>query len=198
MTLRYFLPIYLVVYFTVAFFWRSYLVWKRTGTNPVVFKGSDDAHDFIGRIFKLLLAMVVVVAVLYSFLPQLYQYLMPIAWLEQRWIMTTGVVLLIASLAWTVLAQAQMGNSWRIGIDHQRETQLVQKGLFSISRNPIFLGIMVTLGGLFLAIPNAISLLTFVLGVVLINIQVRLEEEFLKARHGENYDQYTQRVRRWI
>jgi hypothetical protein len=35
------------------------VVWKRTGVNPIVFKGSDDAHDFIGRIFKLLFALIV-------------------------------------------------------------------------------------------------------------------------------------------
>lgn len=198
MTLRYFLPICLVVYFMVTFFWRSYVVWKRTGTNPVVFRGSDNAHDFIGRMFKLVLAVIVLVVLLHSFLPQAYQYLIPIPWLEQRWLRATGVVLLIASLVWTTLAQAQMGESWRIGIDTEHKTPLVQRGVFGLSRNPIYLGVMTTLLGLLLTIPNTITLLTFVLGIVLINIQVRLEEEYLKAKHGENYSTYTQRVRRWL
>jgi protein-S-isoprenylcysteine O-methyltransferase Ste14 len=95
MSLRYFLPIYLVVYFIAAFFWRSYVVWKRTGINPVVFKGSDDAHDFIGRVFKLLFAIVVIVALVYSLFPTAYQYLVPIPWLDHSWIRSTGVVLLV-------------------------------------------------------------------------------------------------------
>ena len=198
MTLRYFLPIYLLVYFIAAFFWRSYVVWKRTGINPVVFKGSDDAHDFIGRIFKLLFALVVVVVLVHSIFPGAYQYLAPIAWLERSWLRGAGVSLLIASLVWTVVAQAHMGESWRIGIDSERRTPLVETGVFSISRNPIFLSMMATLLGLLLAIPNAITLLTFVLGVVLINIQVRLEEEYLKVSHGEKYLRYARRARRWI
>lgn len=198
MALRYFLPIYLLVYFLVAFLWRSYRVWRRTGVNPVVFKRSDNAHDFVGRVFMLLFGAIVMVVLFYSVAPSAYHYVVPIPWLERSWIRSTGVVLLFASLVWTVLAQAQMGESWRIGIDSEYKTQLVQRGVFSISRNPIFLGMMVTLLGLFLVIPNAITLLTLVLGVVLINIQVRLEEEYLRTMHGQDYVNYTQRVRRWM
>jgi len=109
-----------------------------------------------------------------------------------------GNCLLLMSLIWTVVAQAQMGESWRIGIDEQNRTSLVQRGVFGFSRNPIFLGMMLTLLGLFLIIPNALTLLTFVMGVVLIQIQVRLEEKFLAETHGDQYAQYRKRVRRWF
>ncbi len=198
MAIRYFLPIYLVIYVIVAFFWRTYVVRKRTGINPVVFARSDNAHDFIGRVFKLLFVAVVAVVVVYSFIPSIYQYLMPMPWLERSWIQSTGLILLSGSLLWTALAQAQMGESWRIGIDNAHKTPLVRTGVFRISRNPIFLGMMVTLFGLFLVIPNAGTLLVFVLGVVVINVQVRLEEEYLKTRHGDEYVSYIQGVRRWI
>jgi protein-S-isoprenylcysteine O-methyltransferase Ste14 len=148
MPLKYFLPLYLFAYFCAAFFWRSFMVWKRTGVNPVVFKGSDDAHDFIRRIFKLLFALIIAVVLVYSFWPSVYVYLMPIDWLERSWLRWTGVLLLLLSLVWTVVAQAQMGESWRIGIDQTHRTNLVQHGVFSRSRNPIFLGMMLTLFGL--------------------------------------------------
>jgi protein-S-isoprenylcysteine O-methyltransferase Ste14 len=198
MPLKYFLPLYLLAYFCAAFFWRSFMVWKRTGVNPVVFKGSDDAHDFIGRIFKLLFAIIVGVVLVYSFRPSVYLYLMPIEWLEYSWLRWTGVLLLLLSLVWTVVAQAQMGESWRIGIDQTHRTNLVQSGIFSLSRNPIFLGMIVTLFGFFLVIPNALTLLTLALGVVMIQIQVRLEEEFLARSHGDEYTDYRRRVRRWF
>ncbi len=198
MSLRYFLPIYLLAYSIAAFFWRSYVVWKRTGVNPVVFKGSDSAHDFIGRIFKVLFAVIVAVVVIYAFLPGAYQYLVPIDPFERRWIKLTGIVLLLASLAWTILAQAQMGDSWRIGIDTEHNTQLVQRGVFRLSRNPIFVGMILTLFGLFLVIPNVGTLFTFLIGIVLIGIQVRLEEEYLTRSHGEKYIEYRRNVRRWI
>ena len=198
MSLRYFLPIYLLAYVSAAFFLRSFVVWKKTGVNPVVFKGSDSAHDFIGRVFKALFAVIVAIVIIHAFIPNVYQYLMPIHWLERTWIRSTGIVLLFLSLAWTVLAQAQMGNSWRIGIDAEHKTELVQSGLFRLSRNPIFLGMMVTLTGLFMVIPNVGTLIALLVGIILIGIQVRLEEEYLTQVHGDKYIEFRRNVRRWI
>ena len=182
----------------MAFVWRSYVVWKHTGISPVTFKGSDNAHDFVGRVFKLLFVLILLVVFVYSFFPYAYSYAAPIQWLEHRWLRSIGVLLLLLSLVWIVLAQAQMGEAWRIGIDTEHRTLLVQNGLFAISRNPIFVGMMVTLLGLFLTLPNAITLLTFVLGVVLIGVQVRLEEDYLAQLHPEAYSDYRRRVRRWL
>lgn len=198
MSLRYLLLIYLVAYVIAAFFWRSYAVWKRTGVNPVVFKGSDSAHDFVGRIFKLLFTVVAAIVISYAVIPSAYQYVMPIQSLERTWVRSTGFVLLLISLMWTVVAQAQMGNSWRIGIDTEHKTELVQKGVFKLSRNPIFFGMIVTLLGLFLVIPNVGTLITLLVGTILIGIQVRLEEEYLTSTHGETYIEYRRTVRRWI
>lgn len=174
------------------------MVWKKTGVNPVVFKGADNAHDFIGRAFKLVFALVVATVLAYSFWPKLYVYFVPIMWLEQSWLRWLGIALLLLSLVWTVLAQSRMGESWRIGIDQEHRTELVQSGVFTLSRNPIFLGMLITLLGVSMVIPNALTLLTLVLGFVLIQIQVRLEEEFLARAHGDDYVQYQRRVRRWI
>jgi len=196
--LRYVLPAYLLIYFSTAFFWRSYKVWKTTGINPFVLSNTDSAHDFIGKVFKLFFALIVVVVLVYSVSGKLYQYLLPIAWLELPGIIIVGLILLLLSLVWTLLAQSQMGKSWRIGIDTKHKTELVRDGVFRFSRNPIFLGMMITLLGLFLIIPNALTLLILVLGVVLIQIQVRLEEEHLRMIHGELYLDYCRDVHRWL
>ena len=196
--MRIFLPLYLLIYLVAAFVWRSYLVWKHTGINPITFQGSDTAHDFIGRLFKALFALILLVVTVFTFLPGLYRFLLPIDWLDHPWIRWSGVALLVLSLLWTVIAQGQMGSSWRIGVDSQHPTQLVQHGLFSVSRNPIFIGMIITLVGLFLVIPNVVTLLTLVLGIVLVGIQVRLEEEHLKNVQGSAYEKYSENVRRWI
>lgn len=198
MSLRYFLPAYLFVYLLSAFVWRSFVVWKRTGINPVVFKATDSAHDYIGRLFKLLFALIVIVVLVYSFWPNGYFLFMPIEWLERTWITAAGAMLLVLSLLWTLLAQIQMGESWRIGIDEKHRTALVRTGVFGFSRNPIFLGMMITLVGVFVVIPNAFTLLTLLTGTMLIGIQVRLEEEFLLNSHGEDYARYKRHVRRWL
>lgn len=196
--LRYFLPIYLMVYFPTAFFWRSYWVWKRTGVNPYKLGKADNAHDFVGMLFRLTLVAITSVIILYSLSSEAYQYLTPVRWREQSVLVLIGSGLLLASLVWTLIAQAQMGNSWRIGIDAGAKTQLVTHGVFGISRNPIFLGMRLTLLGFFLILPNAVTLTTLVLDNALMQIQVRLEEEYLSGIHGGDYRRYCQQTRRWL
>lgn len=196
--MRYFLVCYLLVYFAVAFVLPSYRVWKRTGVIPVTFRGADNAHDYIGKLFKIVMGGLTAVAAIYALVPGIYPFLLPVVWLENQLIQIAGIVLLLVSLGWTILAQIQIGNSWRIGIDEEKKTELVRTGVFRFSRNPIFLGIIVTLVGVFLTIPNALTLLFIALSFVLIQIQVRLEEEFLSQVHGAEYDEFRRGVRRWL
>lgn len=196
--LRYLLPAYLIAYLTFAFFWRSFLVWKRTGVNPYVLGKTDNAHDFVGLLFRLTLAAIVAVVMINAVSSQVYQYLTPIFWLERQALKHIGLFLLAVSFIWTLLAQAQMGDSWRIGIDANTKTALVTHGVFRRSRNPIFLGMRVTLLGFFLILPNAMTFATLLLGEALMQIQVRLEEEYLRQTHGEKYQKYCQQTRRWL
>lgn len=194
----YFLVLYLLIYFAVAFVFPSYRVWKRTGVNPITFRGADDAHNYIGKLFKIVMIGLTVTVIIYAFVPSMYSFLLPVFWLEYQTVQFIGIGLLALSLGWTVLAQIQMGNSWRIGIDEEKPTALVQSGLFRFSRNPIFLGMIITLLGIFLTIPNALTLLFLVLGFILIQIQVRLEEEFLTKLHSTEYKTFRRQVRRWL
>lgn len=196
--LRYTLPVYLILYFFSAFFWRSYRVWKATGVNPFVLGRGDSAHNYIGKVFKIVFVLIAAVVIVYSLSVRVYQYLLPIAWLEHAGLKIAGLFLLAFSAVWTIIAQAQMGESWRIGIDRKHTTALVQKGVFKLSRNPIFLGMIATLAGLFLVMPNGVTLLILALGFVLIQIQVRLEEEHLTTLHRDEYREYQRKVRRWI
>ncbi|MDQ3800066.1 MAG: DUF1295 domain-containing protein, partial [Acidobacteriota bacterium] len=145
--LRIILPLYLVAYFGVAFVWRSVAVWKQTGVNPYVLGGSDSAHDFIGVVFRITFALIAAVIIVFAFFSPLYQYAAPLVWIEHAPVKSVGLALLVLSLVWTAIAQIQMGKSWRIGIDRENRTGLVQSGLFKISRNPIFLGMRVALLG---------------------------------------------------
>lgn len=196
--LGYFLVIYLVLYFAAAFALPTYRVWKQTGISPVTFRGADTAHDYIGKVFKVVMAALAAVIFIYAFAPSLYHYFSPIVWLENRTIQFTGIALLLVSLGWTILAQVQMGDSWRIGIDEEKKTALVQTGLFRLSRNPIFLGMIIALIGVFLTLPNALTLLILALGFALIQIQARLEEEFLTRTRGAEYADFAGKVRRWL
>jgi len=193
-----YLFIFLLIYFFFVFFLRSYLLWKRTRINPLIFKKSDDAHGYNGKVFAFISLLELVVVFIYAFKNEWYQFLLPFWYLEYGYLKYVGWSFLILSLILVWVAQSQMTNSWRIGIDENNKTELITNGLFFISRNPVFLGIMIANIGLFFIIPNAFTLLIISLSTTSINTQIRLEEDFLKSSHGEVYRDYLKRVRRWL
>lgn len=196
--LRIVLPIYFIIYFGVAFVLKSVVVAKRIGKNPLVLPKDDSAYGLIGLYFKLTLIAMLIYVLAYAFFPTWHDNFLPIVQFNNQTVKYIGLALLFISLVWTVIAQGHMKNSWRIGIDTDTKTELVTNGLFSISRNPIFFGMILSLVGLFLTTPNALTLIFLILGYVLIQIQIRLEEEFLTKEHGQAYIGYKQKVRRLI
>jgi protein-S-isoprenylcysteine O-methyltransferase Ste14 len=197
-TLRLILPIYFITYFGIAFVLKSIVVAKQIGKNPLVLPKDDSAFGLIGRYFKLTLIAMFVYVLAFAFFPDWHERFLPIMSLQGIAFKYAGLILLAIALIWTVVAQGHMKISWRIGIDTETKTELVTTGLFRLSRNPIFLGMIVCLVGLFLTTPNSLTGLFFILGYILIQIQIRLEEEFLTKQHGQSYQDYKQKVRRLI
>jgi len=191
------LPIGTLLYFFLVFFLRSFILWKRTGINPFVFGKSEKAHDYIGRVYKVMIIGTWISITIFSFFPELYEHLVPIRYLELDALRMAGLIILIGSFVWLSIAQYQMSNSWRIGIDYGEKTELVSDGLFKYSRNPIFLGVLVSYLGTFLIIPNALSFAILLVTFLTIQFQVRLEEEYLVSIHGKTYLSYQMKVRRW-
>lgn len=196
--LTYFLPSYFVIYFGITFVLKTVVIARRIGKNPLVLPKDDSAYGLIGFYFKLTLLILFLYTFTFAIFPAWHDYFLPIWQLEHDTIISIGLIILILSFLWTVLAQRHMKTSWRIGIDTDTSTELVTTGLFSISRNPIFFGMIGTLTGLFLVTPNAITAFFLIVGYILIQIQIRLEEEFLAKEHGKIYLDYQKRVRRLI
>jgi protein-S-isoprenylcysteine O-methyltransferase Ste14 len=196
--LRLTLPIYFIIYFGLAFVLKSVIVARRIGKNPLVLPKDDSAFGLIGLYFKLTLIAMFIYVLAFAFFPTWHDNFLPIISIDNLPIKYIGLGLLAIALIWTIVAQGHMKNSWRIGIDTETKTELVTTGLFRLSRNPIFFGMILSLVGLFLTTPNALTGLFLILGYVLIQIQIRLEEEFLTKQHGQNYISYKQKVRRLI
>lgn len=191
------LLLFFTFFFAAAFFWPSWRLWKRHRVNAFVLPSDDSAHGLIGRWFRgTMVGIFALLAALALGLPE--SALGPLSWLDREALGTAGWLILALSLIWVVAAQAQMGGSWRIGIDPGTTAPLVDQGVFAWSRNPIFLGMRAALLGLFLVLPNAVTLALLLLGEVLIQVQVRLEESHLGQVHGPRYEAYRQAVRRWI
>lgn len=196
--LRYYLPLFLLSYLLITFVIPSVRVYKQTGVNPVTFGKSDSAHDYIGAVMKFLTGLLIAAVLLFSTSKEGYLFLNPFEYLELQWLKYVGLIVIHAAFVWIIVAQAHMKQSWRIGIDAKNKTSLVTNGLFSISRNPVFFGMILSTAGIFLVLPNTITFFVIVASYIVIQIQIRLEEEHLQKMHGAVYNEYKQKVKRLI
>lgn len=197
--LRIYLPLFLTGFVVLVFVVPSVRVYRQTGINPFCFATNhNEAHDFIGRSMKLFIGLLLAVSLVYSLLPDAYAFLSPFLYLEKNGLKITGLALGHASLAGIMTAQRQMKQSWRIGIDFEHQTKLVTSGLFARSRNPIYLFLLIGLTGLFLALPNAVTFAVLFAAYLVLQITVRMEEDFLTARHGQAYTAYKAKVKRLV
>ena len=104
----------------------------------------------------------------------------------------TGVLIFIISVV-------QMKDNWRAGVQREDKTNLVTTGIYSISRNPAFLGFDLMYIGVLFTFFN--WYLCFATGfvVVIFHLQiVNVEEDFLLDAFGEEYVRYKKKVRRYL
>jgi protein-S-isoprenylcysteine O-methyltransferase Ste14 len=109
-----------------------------------------------------------------------------------------GVGLSSLGLIVFALAYVSFGDSWRVGFDVKTPGALVTTGVFSVSRNPIYLFLDLWFIGSFLINGTLIFLIFALLTVAAIHWQIRQEETFLSSLYGQAYRDYCQRTGRYL
>lgn len=80
-----------------------------------------------------------------------------------------------------------------------KSNKLITKGIFSISRNPMYLSLVILLLGLAFLINSYYLLIMIPFFIPIMQYGVIIKEERLLATHfGNEYKQYQGKVRRWI
>lgn len=84
-------------------------------------------------------------------------------------------------------------------IDPNKAETLVTTGIFRVSRNPMYLGmLLVLIGGAFL-LSNLSALIGPALFVAaMTELQIKPEEQVLQSKFGDTYRVYSAQTRRWI
>jgi len=112
-----------------------------------------------------------------------------------QWI---GVLFCLAGLALMLWSILSFGKSFRVGIDPDHPGQLITTGVFSFTRNPIYVAFASVLLGQLLVFPNWILLVYLGAAAWLFHRQVLREEEFLQKHYGKEYQEYCRKVRRYL
>ncbi len=110
-----------------------------------------------------------------------------------------GALLLLGGLALLILAA---GHFARLGTEIKTFDEpriFVTTGLFRYSRNPMYLGFLIALLGIWLFLGAASPILGVLLFAIITDRwYITLEERTLKEKFGKEYEAYQSRTRRWL
>ena len=110
-----------------------------------------------------------------------------------------GGVVIVIGLALLVIANGLFSQAGTNVIPFRPATALVTTGIYRVTRNPMYLGMLAVLLGSAITVGAATALAVPVLFVVIIQSRFILAEEaMLRSTFGAEYEDYCARVRRWL
>lgn len=115
------------------------------------------------------------------------------------WARIAGVVIGIIGVVVFVAAVLTMRDSWRAGVSETDKTELVTNGIFSISRNPAFLGFDLVYLGVLLMFFNWVLCVVSCFAALMLHLQiVNVEEDHMLIAFGNDYLKYKKNVNRYF
>jgi len=138
----------------------------------------------------LLLSMVMMV---------LLHYVFPVMTLVPKpWILL-GLIPIILGISINLHADRLFKNAQTTLNPFGDSSELVTEGIYSYSRNPMYLGMVLILLGVAITLGSLTPFVMIIIFSILItNIFISHEERKMESKFGRQWIEYTLRVRRWI
>jgi protein-S-isoprenylcysteine O-methyltransferase Ste14 len=120
----------------------------------------------------------------------------PMGWMHvciiprEPWIEAFGIALTLAGLVFAVWARAYLGGNWSSNVTVKVGHQLVRTGPYRWVRHPIYSGLILAMIGTALNRRTVRGLVAVVLLWTGFTIKSRIEERFMEATFGPEYDEY--------
>ncbi len=108
-----------------------------------------------------------------------------------------AIFLALISIVLIAVSLINLGSATRLGLP-QENTQFKTKGLYKISRNPMYIGFNLLSLSAILFIGNFIVVVLGTYSILIYHQIIQGEETFLESRFGEKYCAYKNKVRRYI
>jgi protein-S-isoprenylcysteine O-methyltransferase Ste14 len=110
-----------------------------------------------------------------------------------------GVALIVAGVLLALVAKRRFDRLGTTVRPFERSAVVVSDGPFGYSRNPMYLGMLLALSGLFVVLGSLSPLAVLPLFYwIIVTRFVRREERHMVEQFGDVYGDYKRRVRRWL
>lgn len=117
---------------------------------------------------------------------------------ESVFLEITGIIVIMIALVFLLFTLLHFKNSLRLGLNEKNLGNLVTTGIFSVSRNPFFVSIVLYFTGISLILPNLFFVGFAIFAFTGIHFFILKEEKFMWENYGEEYEKYSKNVRRYF
>lgn len=131
----------------------------------------------------------------------LMQRLLPLnyAALHLTLVRAIGVLLILIYLLFFTSALRRFIDSKNTLVTIRPASSLETSGIYSFSRNPMYLSLVCLYAGLAVFLGNWWTLILLLIVILIVQLYViKKEERYLLKAFGSNYAEYKNKVRRWI
>ncbi len=132
-------------------------------------------------------------------------------WLTDRWLSFEALVLLIPDWVYSLFLSIG-GLTILLGIIEFRRqsttinphkpqdtTAFVKSGIYRLTRNPMYLGMVLILCAAVVRLENMLTVLFIPIFIWYMNeLQIKPEEEVMEQKFGDEFLEYKKKVRRWL
>ena len=140
---------------------------------------------FLFLICIILMVLIRNMIVILKLIPQPYNYL--------------GIILILLGLIMTIKVKKQFNKINTEIHTFKKPQKLVTNGLFKFSRNPIYLGFLISLLGVWVLLGTVLLIIGCLLFILITNYwYISYEENEMEKQFGAEYRKYKSRVNRWI
>jgi protein-S-isoprenylcysteine O-methyltransferase Ste14 len=109
-----------------------------------------------------------------------------------------GTILIVAGYAGTLWCYSALGASWRIGVNKEEKTVLIDHGPYRSVRHPIYFFQILMLIGSAALLPTLLSVIIIMIHAICILIKALDEESYLLETHSNEYSNYISRTGRFF
>lgn len=113
---------------------------------------------------------------------------------------TLGAVLVAMGFVLPIIAFVQFITAGtQLSPTSETNNRLVVTGVYQLTRNPMYLGLIVIVIGVAVWVGRPLVYLAPILVFVIANwVHIPFEEAKMRRQFGSDFDAYTRRVRRWV